>query len=815
MQRPAPVLVQATEEVLARHSLAAVVLVQATGTILHFWGQSERYLGPLEGFANLNILDMTTSTLSVKLRQAFGQALRHHEAVAVPHVTFPRAGMSLVNLTVEPLRFGPDAESLLAVVFADAAANQELRAANEEVMAMNEELQSAVEELEASQEELQAINEELSTVNSEVSEKVDELTAANDDLANLMSATEIATVFLDGQLRIKRFTPEATELLNLIPADLGRPVAHITQNFAPGQITADAETTLRTLSTIERDVRTHHGRWFTMRARPYRTIDDRIEGVVVTFSDVSRLRETQDKLAYERTYAESIVDTVRTPLLVLDERLHVLSANTAFFRAFQVTPAETTGQLVFDLGDRQWDVPLLHERLQAIGKRQSGFRGWEVEADFPKIGPRTMLLDARWIAPAGEVPARVLLAIEDITARKRDLNSLRDLSQELEQQVAQRTTLAEARAEQLREMATELTLSEQREKKRLARVLHDELQQLLVAARSHLVTIRGHVQNEPSQAAVDLVESLLNQSLEASRSLTIELNPRILVEAGLHAALPWLAHQMQVNHGLVVRTEMNARVEQDSEGVAGLLYQAVRELLLNIAKHAGVKFASMRLDRLAGDDVEIVVTDEGLGFEPTGLHSSNSSETGLGLFSIRERLKHLGGRCEIDSAPGRGTQIRLVVAVHAAGQSPRKPAALAAAKELDAASPPAAGTTRVLLVDDHAIVRQGLARLLNAAEGIAVVAEACDGEQAIDMARQHQPDVVVMDTNMPRMDGVEATRRIAAEMPQVRIVGLSMHAEPERIAALREAGAVGHLSKSEPFEELVAAIRRHAPELQA
>jgi signal transduction histidine kinase/ActR/RegA family two-component response regulator len=803
------------EEVLARHFHAAVVLVEATGTMLHSWGQTERFLGRASEVANRNILDTTTGPLAVQLRRAFEQAVRQHEAVAIPHVTLPHTGMPLVNVTVEPLRPGPDAGRFLAVIFEDDAADQELRAANEEVMAMNEELQSTIEELETSQEELQAINEELHTANSEVSEKVNELTAANNDLANLMSATEIATVFLDGQLRIKRFTPQATELLNLMPADLGRPVAHIAQNFAPGQITADAETTLRTLSTIEREVRTHHGRWFTMRARPYRTADDRIEGVVVTFSDVSRLRETQDKLAYERTYAESIVDTVRTPLLVLDERMHVLSANTAFFRAFQVTPAETAGRLVFDLGDRQWDVPLLRERLQEIGKRRSGFRDWEVEADFPKIGRKTMLLDARWIAPAGDVPARVLLAIEDITDRQRDLNSLRDLSQELEQQVAERTTLAEARAEQLRELASELAQSEQREKKRLARVLHDELQQLLVAARSHLVTIRGHVQNEPSIAAVDLVESLLNQSLDASRSLTVELNPRILVEAGLHAALPWLAHQMQVNHGLVVRTEMNTRVEQDSEGVAGLLYQAVRELLLNIAKHAGVKFASVRLDRLAGDDVEIVVTDEGVGFEPSALHSSDSSETGLGLFSIRQRLKQLGGQCEIDSAPGRGTQIRLIVAVHAGGRPPHQAAAAAAAEGLHLAPSLAAGTTRVLLVDDHAIVRQGLARLLNAAGGIAVVAEAGDGEQAIDLARQHRPDVVVMDTNMPRMDGVEATRRIAAEMPQVRVVGLSMHTEPDRIAALCAAGAVVHLSKSEPVEELIAAIRRHAPQRQA
>jgi signal transduction histidine kinase len=174
-------------------------------------------------------------------------------------------------------------------------ANEELRAANEEVMSMNEELQSANEELEASKEELQSVNEELTTVNSQLNENLAELTATNNDLANLLAATEIATVFLDSQLRIKRFTPRATELLNLIPADRGRPISHISQNFDGKELAAESEKTLSSLTPTEREVQTHDGRWHTMRILPYRTLDDRIDGVVITFSDVTRLKRVEQE----------------------------------------------------------------------------------------------------------------------------------------------------------------------------------------------------------------------------------------------------------------------------------------------------------------------------------------------------------------------------------------------------------------------------------------------------------------------------------------------------------------------------------------
>ncbi len=334
---PAATLTQANQDVLLRHFKASVVLVNPRGQILHFYGETERYLGHPKGPASLNVLDMTTGTLSAKLRRAIEQALQHGEAVTIPRAPVPRAGTPLADLTVMRVPSAPEADKLLAIIFEDACdprsssaalpasagdeplvtqleqevktlrnelradaeefdtANEELRAANEEVMSMNEELQSANEELEASKEELQSVNEELTTVNSQLNEKLAELTASNNDLANLLAATEIATVFLDSQLRIKRFTPRATELLNLIPADLGRPISHITKNFDGKELAAESEKMLKDLSPTEREVQTRDGRWHTMRILPYRTLDDRIDGVVITFSDVTRLKHAEQQ----------------------------------------------------------------------------------------------------------------------------------------------------------------------------------------------------------------------------------------------------------------------------------------------------------------------------------------------------------------------------------------------------------------------------------------------------------------------------------------------------------------------------------------
>jgi len=850
------ILPQANLEAVLRHFDASIVLIDPQGQILYFHGRTEKYLGHSKGLASLNILDMTRGTLSAKLRRAIDRAIQQDGPVRLAGVPSPVGRSTPVNLTVMriPSRGGVP---LLAVIFEDAlrthpptaehpaateealvaqleeevkalraelrsaaenddAAVEELKVSNEEVMSMNEELQAANEELEASKEELQSLNEEVTTVNAQLNEKVNELAEANNDLGNLLVATEIATIFLDTRLRIRRFTPRATALLNVIDSDVGRPIGHINDNFTGLDLAAEADSVLKSLSSADKELQARDGQWFTVRIMPYRTLDNVIAGIVITFSDVTRLKDSETRFRYEKTYAEQVIATVRHPLLVLDGQLRVLSANNAFYGTFDVEAGDTVGQQIYELGDRQWDIPQLRTLLEEVIAKESAFHDFRVEHVFPRIGHKVILVSGRRIEPTGGMPARILLTIEDITDREKDREELRALNTDLEQRVTERTALVKHRSDQLRQLATELTFSEQRERERLARMLHDNLQQLLVAAKFQLATVRLRAGEERLLEAIDLMDDLLKQSLNASRTLTVGLSPVLLIEGGMDAALPWLARQMENQHGLVVKMEINAIVELDEEGIVLLLFSALRELLLNVVKHAKVDSARVQLDRIDGDLVRIAVSDEGVGFDPAGLHAKEEGATGMGLGGLQRRLEHVGGQCVVDSAPGRGTRVTLTAKVG----RPRNPKIVsnmdgAHGSQESSAAPAttadrARGKIRVLLVDDHAVVRQGLTGILNAEPDIVVIAEAGDGEQAVQQALLHRPDVIIMDVSMPGMNGIDATRKIMAELPDTKIVGLSLYVAADRAEAMREAGAVGYVSKGKPSDGLLAAIRAAA-----
>ncbi|MFA6112163.1 MAG: response regulator, partial [Candidatus Latescibacterota bacterium] len=403
--------------------------------------------------------------------------------------------------------------------------------------------------------------------------------------------------------------------------------------------------------------------------------------------------------------------------------------------------------------------------------------------------------------------------VHDITERKLAEEALRRLNVELEDRVQQRTADLQCRAEQLAKLASELTLAEQRERRRLAQVLHDHLQQLLVGARFGLEVIARRV-DEQQRAGIAQVQGLLEESILASRSLTVELSPPILHEGGLGAGLEWLVRWMKEKHGLVVELAIDKQAETDREDVKVLLFQATRELLFNIVKHAGVTHAQVTATMENGH-LRVVVGDEGVGFDPEMVWGRSSQmTTGFGLFSIRERLGLLGGRMEITSAPRQGSRVVLLAPVVQAShdQTEALPAAVTDRKERAEVADhlPDTGADRrirVMLVDDHGVMRQGLAAILSDEKDIEIVGQACDGLEAVEMAPRLLPDVILMDFSMPRMDGVEATRRIHAELPHIRIIGLSMYEEADRAESMIAAGAAAYVTKSGRSDVLLAAIR--------
>jgi len=309
------------------------------------------------------------------------------------------------------------------------------------------------------------------------------------------------------------------------------------------------------------------------------------------------------------------------------------------------------------------------------------------------------------------------------------------------------------------------------------------------------------------------ISGLIDDCIETSRSLTAELSPPILYQGGLLLALEWLAKWMRDRHGLTVGLVSRGPIERAPEGLSILLFQSARELLFNVVKHSGVRTARVEVSQFNGH-IQVEVADDGAGFDMSDFQSRDKDSSGMGLFSIHERLGYLSGKMEIESAPGKGSRFRLITpSVILSDQIPgewpdSQPAisvAIASRREPDKVG--AVGRVRLVLVDDHVVMRQGLSGLLRTEQDIEIVGEASDGESALDLVRMTRPDVILMDINMPGMDGIQATKIIHEEMPDIRIIGLSMFQEGEQAAAIRKAGAIDYLTKSGPSEALIEAIR--------
>ena len=429
---------------------------------------------------------------------------------------------------------------------------------------------------------------------------------------------------------------------------------------------------------------------------------------------------------------------------------------------------------------------------------------------------------------------------QDITERKLAEQGLQLAKEELEQRVRERTAELAAtvesmreevgrrtraqqslreRSNQLRRLAAELTLAEQREQRRLAELLHDELQQLLAAARFRTAMLANSAEREEGRQAAALVQSLLDQSIEWSQSLTGELSPTVLHRRGLVAALEWLVPWMKEKHGLTVSLDVEPGPSRGERG------RGPARCSGPCASSSSTRSSTPASRRPAlraappGDSVEIEVSDEGAGFVPMP-DEAMSTKGGFGLLSVRERIGLLGGRMEIDSAPGRGTRVLLSVpsaavttlaAPETSAARVRAPVAhvppSAEAPSKGRAARDAQARIRVVVVDDHAVARQGSTDLLGADSDIEVVGQATDGQEAVEVTSRLAPDVVIMDVSMPRMDGIEATRLIKKAHPDMRVIGLSMFEEGEQADAMRRAGAVAYLAKSGPVSALFEAVR--------
>jgi two-component system CheB/CheR fusion protein len=464
---PAPFTVEReVEHLLVNRFVPASIVVNDQLEIVQFHGKTGAYLEPPAGQPSFSLAKMAREGLLIDLRAALNTAKKTNATVRKQGVRIQsETGTREVNLEVVPLR-GPTAhERFYVVVFQDEArksagledkgrtgktvklarstardteilkremnqlreqlrslieehetTTEEFKSAHEEVLSANEELQSTNEELETAKEELQSTNEELTTLNEEMQNRNSELGSANNDLLNLLGHVDIPVVMVSNDLRIRRFTPPAQKLLNLLPGDIGRRLGEIRPNLDVEDLESLAHEAIRRVTPQERQVRTKEGGWQVLHVRPYKTWDNRIEGAVISLQDVDSLKRSLDQT---REYADTIVETAREPILVLNSSLQVTAANPAFYRTFDVSREETEKRLIYELGNGQWNIPGLRELLEEIVPRNCRVDDFEMSHDFPRLGTRDMLLNARRVELQPGHPF-ILLAIEDVTEKRRE-----------------------------------------------------------------------------------------------------------------------------------------------------------------------------------------------------------------------------------------------------------------------------------------------------------------------------------------------------------------------------------------------------------
>ncbi|MCE5325970.1 MAG: transporter substrate-binding domain-containing protein [Planctomycetaceae bacterium] len=534
-------------------------------------------------------------------------------------------------------------------------------------------------------------------------------------------------------------------------------------------------------------------------------------GAIAAFIDVTAHKQAEEQVSRSQKTLSELVDRAPFGIYIIDSRFHIAHMNARSQDGAFRNVRPLIGRDFSEAMRTLWPDPVAAEIIAHFRHTlETGEPYFSPRFTNPRNDEQTVESYEwelhRMTLPDGQYG--VVCYYFDSTKLRQAEEALRKAKEELEQRVAQRTSELQHRSKQLASLASELALTEQRERGRLAQVLHDGLQQLLVGAKFRLAVLERAV-GEDARKAVSDVSELIDDSIETSRSLTAELSPPILQEGGLIPALEWLVRWMQDKHGLTVDLLVPGLTGPLREDITILLFQATRELLFNVVKHAGVKSTKVRVTRPNGS-IHITVSDEGRGFDP-GVFGGKDATGGFGLFSISERLGLLGGTIEVDSAPNRGSRFTLI----APASPPAPPSQTQQKAQVSVVMAPpnqeaTEGRIRIVLVDDHIVMRQGIASLLRDEKDVVIVGEASDGESAVNLVRELHPDVVLMDISMPGMNGIEATRILHAELPNLPIIGLSMFEQEEQAKAMIDAGAAEYLTKSGPSDALVAAIRKYA-----
>ncbi|MDZ8029474.1 MAG: chemotaxis protein CheB [Nostoc sp. DedQUE11] len=826
--------------------------------ILQFRGQTSPYLEPAPGRPSFNLLKMAKEDLRLELRTAIHQAKKRQGRVTKESLHFRHEEqVRQVNVDVIPFKSSATREDYFLVLFHEIpssttvsqatgdgrvksgqqekpdhqentqlkqelattqeylqsiieeqqATNQDLRAANEEILSSNEELQSTNEELETAKEEIQATNEELNTINDELERRNLEATEVGNDLQNLLSSINIPILMLGGDLRIRRFTPTAQIIFNLITTDIGRPFSDINHNLNLPDLEEQILEVINTLNLKAQEVQDQEGHWYDLRIRPYRTIDRKIDGAVVVLVDIDALKRSAAQLKASWDYAQAIVETVRESLVVLNPELRVVSANLSFYETFNVLPTETENRLIFDIGNKQWNIPQLRSLLEEILINNSQIQDFEVEHNFEEIGQKIMRLNARKM-PKIDDAQLILLAIEDIT--------------QIKHWEAERAHLLER--EQLARTAAETA---NRAKDEFLSIVSHELRnplnamlgwaQLMLTHQLDADTINQGLEAIEHSVKVQakLIEDLLDISRITSSKLRINLELielNIVVESALN--LVRLSAESK-------NIQIESRLQPSTRKILGdavRLQQVIWNLLSNAIKFTPAGGRIQLLLEYIDEQAQIQVSDTGKGISADFLpyvfdrfRQADSSKTrsnpglGLGLFIVRHLVELHSGTVEAYS-PGEGQGatfiVKLPMPTNLEESSMTNPTDSAISVNQLAVSDnniPSLDGVRVLLVDDEVGVRELFTTVLEVC-GVEVTAVA-SAKEALSrlMTNPGGYDLLLSDISMPEEDGytlIRQVRQLSVESGgQIPAVAMTAHVKDEEHREAVNAGFQVRLAK--------------------
>ncbi len=863
---------QADQIILNRYAPVGV-MVNDNMDILQFRGETSPYLRPSPGEPSFNLFKMAHKGLLEELRFAIYQAKKESTSVRKEQILIEEiTPAKKVNIEVIPFQSDSIETECCLVLFEDVpiplnpselptpenvevagtetgivelqkklrAAKQELTAtqeylelmtqenettthslkmANEEILSNNEELQSTNEELQTAKEELQATNEELNTTNQELHSRNLELHQVNNDLVNLLSSINIPILILANDLAIRRFTPTAQSLFNLISTDIGRPFSDIRSTINVDNIDLLIREVIDTLTIKELEVQDQGGRWYNLRIRPYKTIENQINGVVIVLLDIDAIKRTTKQLQEAFNYVEAILQNVPEPLLVLNSDLQVIKSNPAFYQMFQISSSQAEHNLIFELVNGQWNIPELKSLLAATLLHDIQIQNFEVEKDFDKIGFKTILINANKIVQEGN-QQMILLGFHDITQQKQfEIERGQLLAQE--------------------QSARQEAEASNRVKDEFLSILSHELRNPLHAILGWFQLLQGQKLDETkkilaidtihrsAKAQTQMIEDLLDLSRITTgklqlHNLPVDLNSVIntsinIVRLSAEAKNIQIESQLQPAIGQVV-------------GDADRLQQVIWNLLSNAIKFTTVGGCVTIKVEYLNSQAEIRVSDTGIGIPSEFLpyiferfRQVDSSKTriynglGLGLSLVRYVVELHGGTVHAESpGEGLGTTIivRLPLNFHHDEHSLQNDLSVNdfsdPPKLVDEQTIPSLQGLSVLVVDDEPDMRELMMTVLQNSGAEVTTVSSTQEAISILTSQPRRYDVLLSDIGMSNQDGYDLIRQVrqlspeaGGQIPAAAMTGYTSNAD---IQESRLAGFQMHIAKPIEPNQLISVV---------